>query len=151
MKSKTNQFLRVLVVILLVLLAVQYELGMAVNLSPDLPSLSPFGFSLGGVLAALQQAGSTALAHGLMGSFLWLLSVLTLILSLSSKQRRLQIFSGLGFVFISLAATGGILFVLSGFQADRFSEMMASSFLLSFIFYFLELYFLKPGKSNQTE
>ncbi len=120
MKSKTNQFLRLLVVILLVLLAVQYELGMAANLSPDLPSLSPFGFSLGRVLVALQQAGTTALAHGLMGSFLWLLSVLTLILSLATRQRRLQIFGGLGFVFVSLAATAVSCLYFPGFKPIAF-------------------------------
>ncbi len=142
-----NKLLRWMIVILLVLLTVQYELGMVVNLSPDLPTLAPFGFSLARILETLHQAGSTALAHGILGSLLWLFSMLTLILSLASKMKSLQILGVLGFITISLAAAGGILFVLSGFQEDHFSLAMASNFILAYIFYFLVLYFLKPGTS----
>ncbi len=39
---------------------------------------------------------------------------------------------------------GGLSFVLSGFQNDGSSHNMATNFLLSFAFYFLELYVLKP-------
>ncbi len=144
---KSNQFksLRITVVILLVLLTIQYELGMDVNVSPNLPKLSPFGFSTAKISDALHQAGPVALAHAGLGSLLILLSILTAILAVGSKIRRVQIFGVLGFLSITFAATGGVLFTLSGFQQDNYSVMMASNFLLAFIFYFLEIYFLKPG------
>ena len=143
---KSNQFksLRLMVVIALILLTIQYELGMDISLSPNLPELAPFGFSLMKISDALHLAGPVALAHAVLGSLLALMSILTLILSLRSKIRSVQIFGSLGFLTMLVAMTGGILFTLSGFQEDHYSLAMASNFILTFIFNFLELYFLKP-------
>ena len=143
---KSNQFksLRLMVVIALILLTIQYELGMDISLSPNLPELAPFGFSLTKISDALHLAGPVALAHAVLGSLLALMSILTLILSLRSKIRSVQIFGSLGFLTMLVAMTGGILFTLSGFQEDHYSLAMASNFILTFIFNFLELYFLKP-------
>lgn len=148
---KSNQFgsLRVMVVIILVLLTIQYELGMDVNFSPNLPELSPFGFSLARISDALQRAGSVALAHAGLGSFLILLSGLTAILAVKSGIRSVQVFGLLGLLSITFAAAGGVLFTLSGFQQDDYSLAMASNFILAFIFYFLELYLLKPNPGIQ--
>jgi hypothetical protein len=55
-----------------------------------------------------------------------------------------QVFGSLAFLATLLAAITGLFFTLSGFQNDGDSHGMASNFLLSFTFYFLELYFLKP-------
>ncbi len=150
---KTNPFksLRVIVVITLVLLFFQFELGMTVNLSPNLPQLSPFGFSLGKIVDALGQAGAEALAHAGLGSTLALLSVLTLVLSLRSNVRSVQIVGILCFLTIFLAMAGGILFTLSGFQEDNYSLMMASNFILAFTFHFLELYLIKPAAKSRNE
>ena len=143
---KINQFerLRVMVVIMLILLTIQYELGMVINLSPNLPELHPFGFSLLAISEALHLAGPVALAHAVLGSLLTLISILTLILSLRSKTRSVQILGSLGFLTMLVAMVGGVLFTLSGFQEDHYSLAMASNFILTFIFYFLELYFMKP-------
>jgi hypothetical protein len=142
---RTNRFktLRVMVVITLILLTIQYELGMVVNLSPDLPENPPLGFSLITILDALHLAGPLALAHAGLGSFLALLSVLILILSLKVKIKGVKLFGSLGFLTIILATISGVLFTLSGFQADHFSLAMGSNFILAFISYFLELYLLK--------
>ncbi len=149
---KSNQFrsLRMMVVVILVLLTIQYELGMDVNFSPKLPELPPFGFSLAKISDSLQRAGPVALTHAGLGSFLILLSILTVILSTRSKMRSVQIFGWLGFLSITFAATGGVLFTLSGFQQDDYSLAMASNFILAFIFYFLELYLLKPDPKSQV-
>ncbi len=147
MKSNSFNLLRGLVIGLLILLGIQYELGMLVNLSPSLPTLPPLGFSLVAMADALRLAGSTALAHAVLGSSLALLALVTLGLSLASKVRSVQVFGALGFLSIVLAVAGGVLFVLSGFQADHYSLAMASNFLLAFTFYFLELYALKSVSS----
>lgn len=147
---KSNQFksLRVRVVTTLILLTIQYELGMAVNLSPSLPELAPFGFSLIKISDALHLAGSVALVHAVLGTLLTLMSIITLVQSLRSRIRNVQIFGALGFLTMLVAMTGGVLFTLSGFQEDHYSMAMASNFILSFIFYFLELYYLKPDSSS---
>ena len=148
MKSKQFKSLQIMVIITLILLTIQYELGMYINLSPNLPELAPFGFSLMKILDVLHLAGPAALAHAVLGSLLTLMSILTLILSLRSKIRSVQIFGSLGFLTMLVAMIGGILFTLSGFQEDHYSLAMASNFILTFIFYFLELYFLKPDSKT---
>jgi hypothetical protein len=55
-----------------------------------------------------------------------------------------QVFGILAFLATVLAATTGLLFVLSGFQNNGETHGMATNFLLSLSSYFLELYFLKP-------
>ena len=148
MKSNQSKQLSMMVGVILILLAIQYELGMFINLSPDLPELPAFGFSLQGISNALHQAGLVALVHAILGSFLALMSLWILIFSLRSKTRSVKILGSLGFLLMIAAWAGGVLFTLSGFQDDHYSLAMASDFILAFSFYFLELYFLKPGSSN---
>ena len=56
MSVKRVLILKVMVIALLVLLAFQFELGMAVNIENP-PALPAFRFSLVGVSAALDRAG----------------------------------------------------------------------------------------------
>jgi len=146
----TNSFkgLRVAVVTLLVFLVLQYELGMAVNLlnPPDLP---PFSFSFLNLMVALKQVGSVAVVHAVLGTILTILALITLVLALASKIRSVQVFGALGFLSMALAAISGLLFVLTGYQNDHYSHGMATNFILTFGFYFLELYFLKPTPKTQ--
>jgi hypothetical protein len=142
----TNLFkgLRVAVVTLIVFLAFQFELGMTINLS-DPPNIPPISFSLPNVLGALNQVGSVALVHAVLGTVLTILALITLVLALASGIRNVQVFGVLGFVSMALAAISGLLFVLSGYENDHYSHGMATNFILTFGFYFLELYFLKPA------
>jgi hypothetical protein len=135
---------RIIVMVILALLALQFELGMAVNVSNQ-PTLAPFGFSLGGLSEALNQIGIVAVAHASLGVWLVLFSIVSIILALRSGVRSVQVFGSLALLATTLAATTGVLFTLSGFQNDGFSEGMATNFLLSFTFNFLELYYLKPA------
>ena len=121
---------------------------MAINLS-DPPNIPPISFSLHNVLGALNQVGSIALVHALLGTVLTVLALVTLVLALASKIRSVQVFGVLGFLSMTLAATSGVLFVLSGYQNDHYSHGMATNFILTFVFYFLELYFLKPSPKTQ--
>jgi hypothetical protein len=144
MTIKQLKGLRIMVIIMLALLGLQYEFGMAVNIASP-ASLPPIGFSLNGVSNALQQAGVVAVIHASLGSGLVLFSILNLIYSLRSGLRSLQVFGSLAFLTTLLAAVTGLLFTLSGFQNNGDTHGMATNFLLSFTFYFLELYFLKPA------
>ena len=134
-----------MVIAMLALLGLQYEFGMAVNIAPQ-PSLAPFGFSINGVINALNQIGAVAIIHASLGSALVIIALIALILSLRSGRRSVQIFGSLAFLTILLAALTGLLYTLSGFQNNGDTHGMASNFLLSFTFYFLELYFLKPAR-----
>ena len=143
MKTKNLRVLRIMVIVLLALLGLQYEFGMAVNIANP-PSLPPIGFSLNALSGALQQAGVVAVIHASLGVWLVIFSVINLIFCLRSGLRSVQVFGSLAFLATLLAAITGLLFSLSGFQNDGDSHGMATNFLLSFTFYFLELYFLKP-------
>jgi hypothetical protein len=143
MATNRLQGLKVMVIIMLILLGLQYEFGMAVNLATQ-PSLAPFGFSMNGVIHALNQIGAVAVIHASLGSALVVIALISLIISLRSGLRSLQVFGSLAFLTILLAAVTGLLYTLSGFQNNGDTHGMATNFLLSFTFYFLELYFLKP-------
>ncbi|MGA2502667.1 MAG: hypothetical protein ABSG01_01090 [Anaerolineales bacterium] len=144
MSSKRLLAARISVMAILALLALQFELGMAVNVAKQ-PALPPFGFSLNGVSDALNQVGVVAVIHASLGAWLVLFSLISIIFALRSGVRSVQVFGSLAFVATCLALTTGLLYTLSGFQNDGYSEGMATNFLLSFAFNFLELYFLKPA------
>lgn len=144
MDSKRLKTVRVMAIVMLAMLAVQYEFGMIVNMSNPQP-IAPFPFSIPAISDALHAVSAVAVLHASWGGLLVLLAIVTLVLSLASRVRPVQIFGSLGLLSILFAATGGVLFVLSGFQYDGASHSMATNFLLAFSFYFLELYFLKPA------
>ena len=148
MSANPFKQLRIAIIILLALLAIQFEFGMAVNLSA-LPSISAFGFSFFGVWSALAQAGVVASIHAALGTVLTVLALVGLVMALASRIRSVQIFAGLGLLSMVLAEACGLLFVLSGFQNDNLSHGMATNFLLAFVFYFVELYFLKPAITSK--
>ena len=147
MSAKQIKRLRILVMIVLGLLIVQYEFGIAFNISNP-PSLPAFSFSDGNAFnQALNRVGFVAQAHSIVGFLIWLVVLVNLVLSLRSKMRSVQIFGSLLFLSITVAGVAGSIFVASGFNDDHASHAMASNFILSYTFAFLELYFLKgdPG------
>jgi ABC-type sugar transport system permease subunit len=85
-----------------------------------------------------------------LGTVLTIISLIGLGMALASKIRSVQIFGVLGFLSMALAEITGVLFVLSGFQNDNYSHGMATNFILTFGFYFLELYFMKPAPKTQA-
>ncbi len=144
MSAKRHLAARVIVMMILTLLALQFELGMTVNVS-DPKAIPPFGFSLNGVSNALNQVGVPAVVHAALGVWLVIFSVVNLIFALRTGVRSVQIFGSLALLTVTLAAVTGLLFTLSGFQMDGYTEGMATTFLLAFSFYFMELYFMKPA------
>ena len=139
---------RITVMVILSLLAFQFELGMAVNIKGQ-PKLPAFGFSLSAFSDALNRVGTVAVIHASLGTWLVVFSIISAIFAIKSAIRSVQIFGSLALLTTILAATAGILFTLSGFQMDGYSHGMATMFLLTFSFYFLELYFLKPDPKSK--
>jgi hypothetical protein len=142
--------LQVAVITVLVLLTIQFEFGMAVNLS-TLPSLSPFGLSFPNVVSAINQAGFVTVIHAALGTVLTILSLICLLMALASRIRGVQVFGVLGFLSMTLAEICGVLFVVSGFQDNNYSHGMATNFILAFGFYFIELYFLRPTPKTKAD
>ena len=134
--------LRISLIVLIVLLALQFELGMAVNLS-DLHTVPAFGFSVPALWSALAKVGGEAVTHAELGTLMAIGVVFTMIRSLGSGIRRVQIVGVLLFLAMALATLNGVLFVLSGFDNDGYSHGMATGFILSILLCFLELYFLR--------
>ena len=73
-----------------------------------------------------------------------IISIINMILALGTKIRKVQVFAILSFLSIVIAAGGGLFFVLSGFQNDNASHAMATNFILSFAFSFIEIYSARP-------
>jgi hypothetical protein len=144
MATDTFRLLRITLIVLIVLLALQFELGMAVNLS-DLHSIPAFGFSVSAILSALAKVGGAAVTHAMLGTLMAIGVIFTMIRSLGSGIRRVQVVGVLLFVTMALATLNGFLFTLSGFDNDGYSHGMATGFILSLLFCFMELYFLKPA------
>ncbi len=142
MSARRRTSLRVLVILFLVLLVAQFELGIGVNLSNP-PEIAPVSFA--GISQALNQAGIGALVHGSLGGILGLISIVNLVIALGSRQRSVQVVGALSFLTTVLTGTNGLLFVMSGFQNDGYSAGMATGFILTFSLVFLELYFLRSG------
>jgi heme A synthase len=138
-----SKSLRRVVMSMLVLFLVQYELGITVIMSNP-PSISPIPLSDAAFRAALDQVGGVLYLHSIMGVLLVVISIVNLVMALQSGKRSVQVFGSLSFLGIAIAAGGGLFFVLSGFQNDHASHAMATNFLLSFAFLFLEFYYMKP-------
>lgn len=149
MSASQLKRLRVLVMILLALLFVQYAFGLEVSFANP-PSLPAFSLSDGNAFnAALNAVGTIAQVHAILGFFVWLVALLNLVLSLRAPIRSVPLFGTLTFVGITLAGVGGTLFVASGFNNDGASRAMAGLFLLSYTFAFLQLYFLRGSPASK--
>ncbi len=150
MSLKRRVPLRILVIVVLVLLVIQFELGMAVNLTPNQPDIPPFAFSVNAIAQALNRIGPVALLHASVGGLLGILALVNLIMALIIGPTSVRIYGALAFLTTLLAAGTGAGFVLSGFQNDGLSHGMATNFILALVFYFLELYALKPDYRTQN-
>lgn len=144
MPSSQLKPLRIMTVVVIVLLILQYELGIA-TIMADPVSITPFSFSITAFRSALEQVGLVALLHAGLGGWLVIVSVINVILALRTKIRVVQIFGVLSFLSIIVSAGGGLLFVLSGLQNDHASHAMATNFILSFAFSFIEFYYARPA------
>ncbi len=111
--------LRVAVIVLLALLALQFELGMVVNLSPNLKEVPPVGFAdLWKILASI---GGEALTHAVLGTLLVVAAIAGLVFSLVTKTRSVVVIGIIAFLGTTLSAVNGVLFTLSGFKNDGYS------------------------------
>lgn len=134
--------LRVLAWVALLLLSVEFVLGMLVNLFVEIPS--PLPGTAGGILQALvwslaQTSMPSLWLHVALGLALLLIGIALLVLSIAARQRRWIIASlvaVLGILFATLSGTG---FVNTG--EDASSLAMSIGFVLALLSYGTGLYF----------
>jgi hypothetical protein len=131
--------LRVFSIVFLVLLAFQFELGMAVNLSPSLQEVPPPAVSFAPLWTALAKVGADALVHALLGTALSVAGIVGLVLAILSRGKMMLVIGVFSFLFLALAEANGVLFALSGFKNDGYSHGMATGFLLAFSLYFVQV------------
>ena len=131
--------LRIVVVVMLILLAFQFEMGMAVNLSPSLEDVPPLAGTVPAIWAALAKVGGAALTHALLGTLLTVAALASLVLAVGSGARSVAVIGVASFISIALASVNGVLFTLSGFKNDHYSHGMATLFLLAFSLHFVQL------------
>jgi hypothetical protein len=101
---------------------------------PGAPTLSQ-GFVLG--------LTNLAMFHKIMGFVTGFVSILVMVFAFISRSTVfVRAFAVVGFVIVALAAMGGFLFVISGFQ-DRWAlGQMADAFVGAFAAYFLQLFLM---------
>ena len=131
--------LRIVSIVTVVLLALQFELGMAVNLSPSLEGVPPLAGTPAAVWAALVKVGAGAPAHALLGILLSVIALASLAIALWSGATAIAITGMVSFMTIASAAVNGVLFTLSGFKNDNYSHGMATTFLLAFSTQFVQI------------
>ena len=121
------------------LLAVQFLLGMYVNLYVNLPPLTSstrgFGGSMMGRFGAMFSPGRPLLmAHMMLGMLLVVTGIVTLFVAASSGDRFAIGWSTAGLAALLVAGYGGISFFMFG-HSNVDSYLMAVGFLVSFAAY----------------
>ena len=142
--GSTRRF-RILLVVTLVILSVQGWFGDTVNIFfAPAAGTTPPPFSFSGFVQVVESLGFPVIGHAAEGIVLLVLAVAVFALSfIWSKAKSVRIASGLGLFMVFSAALGGFLFVMSGFANGGNSAQMGGSFIGSYAFYFIALYYAK--------
>jgi hypothetical protein len=133
--------LRATVWIVLLLLAVQFALGIYANLYVAFPaprsstSLMP-GMSVNGMSTVMDHVG--LMLHNVLGILLVLLGIVAFTFALRTASSVAIGLASVGLAALIGAGIAGMVFVMSG-QPNGASYLMAIGFLVAFAAYFLEL------------
>ena len=144
-ETKTSQSrLSTINAIILVLLGVQFLIGMVVNLFVQVPSVHPganapefFSGVVQGVAWALLHAPLGLLVHAILGLLLFLASLILIGFAIAARRKAWIIVSVIGFFGIVAAGFNGASFLNYGH--DFSSLLMSIGFLLAAISYIIGL------------
>jgi len=121
-----------LIIVELILLFAQFQMGMSVNLFLIIPPTAPLG-------VLIQLSGLELVLHIVNGFLIIFLACIILGFSIRTKNALPSKFSLLAIVFIVVAIIAGFVFFLNG-QDGTFSMVMAMSYISVFTIHFVELY-----------
>lgn len=145
-KTKRNmKMVRIGLPIMLVLLVIQFIVGMYLNFYVELPANHPgihgsYAPSIPWAIAG--HAGIALAIHVVNWILLTLGSIALVIRSILSRRRASIVGTSFGLLFIMMAGSGGLTFLNRG-GADKESFMMALGFILAVIAYGVTLYRVK--------
>ena len=136
----TPSTLRTITALILVFLAVQFLIGMLVNLFVQVPSVHPganapeyFSGGVQGVAWALLYAPLWLLVHAVVGLLLFLASLILIGFAIATRRRAWIIVSVIGVLGIILAGFNGASFMNYGH--DFSSLFMSIGFMLAAVAY----------------
>jgi hypothetical protein len=152
-KVKTvSPALRIFTIITLLLLEIQFFVGMLVNLFVQVPSVHPganaanyFMGVVQGVAWAVEQSPPALLIHASLGLLLVLASCILVGLAIASRRGGWIVLSILGWIGVVGAGFNGASFINYGH--DFSSLLMSTGFLLANISYILGIAFAGGRKS----
>ena len=138
--------LRRLTIVTLILLTFEGWAGDAVNLfaiypANHLSSITPYSYFQ--YIENVRGIGPILLAHEIVALFALGFALSTMLLALSMKDKWTMVSSVLGVLGVVSGLVGGLNFVLSWFSDNAASAQMGGSFIQSYAFFFLMLYFSK--------
>lgn len=132
---------------LLSLLAVEFVLGIYVNLYVSFPahatgtSIMMGGMEIGGMRTVMNHVGLAF--HMMFGFLLVAMGCATVILAVRTGIPTAMWLAAIGLAAFVGAGIAGMVFVMAG-QANSASYVMAIGFLISFSSYFAELTVIRP-------
>lgn len=137
--------MRRLTIVTLVLLAVQYLFGMAVNLFVTIPTSHP-GTNASDYFSGVGQGVSWAIAHGAgvlqlhatLGLLLLVAAVALLVMAIRARRRAWIVATSIGLLSILGAGFNGASFL--NYNHDFSSMIMASLFLIAVSAYAIVVY-----------
>ncbi len=136
-KKATKQ----ITMVILVLLVVQFYLGMFENLLVGVPSNAlPVNATVSEALTYSILNGGLVLTLHVVDAFLLMAVSFILMVLMLRNERWNKILSILGFVFILIAAINGIRFVMSNFSINGISYGMAGAFMGALVVYIILIY-----------
>lgn len=138
--SNRRAMVRLGVTTSLILLGVQFMLGIFTNLYVSLPTSSHGGiFAIGSMMSTMMSsrgAGrSLFMFHMMLGPLIVVVGIVTLIIAIASNRRRDLVLVSVGLLATFVAGYGGLSFLLAG-GSNAASLLMAVGFLAAFSAYF---------------
>ncbi len=126
-----------MVMIELFLLAIQFIIGMWMNLFAIFPSFNhPYMFGMMNTMFSVPEL----IVHIMVGIIIGLLSIIILIMAITKGNPTLIVVSVIGSVSVLFAGISGLEFMFSGFQNNALSFTMSLGFIFAVISYFIFIY-----------
>jgi len=119
------------IIVMLILLALQFLLGMYINLYVSFPPLNEMHFHF-------PANYITVMIHMLLGFLILIVSFILLLLAVRMNDIKIIISGTLGFVFVVVAGLSGFIFLFN--EYNIYSFLMSFSFIIVVISEFYYLY-----------
>lgn len=142
MKDRGRENLHGAALGILGLLAVQFILGMTLNLFMTFPTY-PGNIVQSNDYALLFAQYPILLLHFVLGFLLLIATIAALVFSLRSAVPHMKIIGILGFLSVLFALISGLVFVHYAFQNNFYSYTMSLGFIAAILAYFAMFYLTK--------